>query len=66
MLEWVWRECLHRYPPFVASACCQCSAQDQIVSWQSCEGAVLPLPTNNGKVKGQSAIFLHFPVVPSS
>lgn len=45
--------------------CCRCSAQDQSGSWQPWEGAVLPLPTTNGKVKEQSAVFLLFLVVPS-
>lgn len=42
------------------------SAQDQTVSWQSCKGTVLPLPTESGKVKVQSAVFLLFPLVPGS
>lgn len=36
------------------------------LSCQPCEGAMLLLPTNNGKVKGQNVVFLLFPVVPSS
>lgn len=66
MLERVRRECLHRYPPSMAFACCWCSAQDQTMSWQPCKGAMLPLPANSGKVEVQSAVFLLFPLVLSS
>lgn len=65
-MDRVGRECLHRYSPSVASACCRCSAQGQTMSCQPCKGAMLPLPANSGKVKVQSAVLLLFPLVPSS